>query len=238
MKFIQVTTNYPDKVGCPVKLYNVRRGQLVYYANQLYKVYAVNPFFKRSIHLYRLADLKQYVATAKEIDLYHPKHFDHFIYNHEQFTLDKDRKAEIGDYIFVIDPRPDSLDHHHLHAIERVAFLESNGVITNRSNGIKHREYWVMVPGVEKGATGIDLQQPDASSSLEDESTEPEPTSLEIPIPKIGTVFLKHSSDPAIQGMVIAIKGETVYLGGNIQVTAGELADSTIWSLMPPIEEP
>src|SRR5690625_6388838 len=82
MKFIQVTTNYPDKVGCPVKLYNVRRGQLVYYANRLYKVYAVNPFFKRSIHLYRLADLKQYVATAKEIDLYHPKHFDHFIYNH------------------------------------------------------------------------------------------------------------------------------------------------------------
>src|SRR5690625_2932899 len=119
MKFIQVTTNYPDKVGCPVKLYNVRRGQLVYYANRLYKVYAVNPFFKRSIHLYRLADLKQYVATAKEIDLYHPKHFDHFIYNHEQFTLDKNRKARIGNYLFLFVQRLDSFINNNFLAIDR-----------------------------------------------------------------------------------------------------------------------
>src|SRR5699024_3253675 len=117
---------------------NVRKGQFVYYKNKLHKVYSVKAFFKQSIHLIRLEDFEQELATAKEIDLYKPKHLDSFVCNYKRYTLNKNVKAKIGDYILVINPRPDSLDHHHLHAIEMVSKIEENGVISNKQNGIKH----------------------------------------------------------------------------------------------------
>src|SRR5690625_4002788 len=97
-----------------MRLINVRRGQFVYYENKLHKVYSVKPFFKQSVHLIRLSDFEQVLATAREIDLHRPKHLDSFMYNGHRFTLDKNKKAEVGDYILVINPKPDSLDRHHL----------------------------------------------------------------------------------------------------------------------------
>src|SRR5690625_1356527 len=90
-----------------MKLYNVRKGQFVYYNNELHKVYSVKPFFKQSVHLIRLKDFEQILTTAKEINYYKPKHLDSFICNHERYTLHKDVKAKVGDYILVINPRPD-----------------------------------------------------------------------------------------------------------------------------------
>src|SRR5690625_2071806 len=92
-----------------MRLINIRRGQFVYFENKLHKVYAVKPFFKQSVHLIRLSDLEQVIVTAKEIDWYQPQHLDSFMYNAQQFTLNKHAKANIGDYILVINPRPDSL---------------------------------------------------------------------------------------------------------------------------------
>ncbi|WP_252504368.1 hypothetical protein [Sporosarcina sp. Marseille-Q4943] len=213
-----------------MNLLNVRRGQFVYYQNKLHKVYSVNPFFRKSVHLIRLEDLEQRLVTAREITLYRPKHLDSFTFNYQRYTLHKEVKAKVGDYILIINPKPDSIDHHHLHAIETVSSIEANGVISNKSNGIRHSEYWVMVPGLEEGATIIDRAQPDAheanaQAQMQEHHTPP------IHIPKIGDVYQKNNSDPVVQAMVVAIKGETVYLGGDIEVHIDKLTKSGVWSL-------
>src|SRR5690625_4751921 len=97
-----------------MKLINVRKGQFVYFENKLHKVYSVKPFFKQSVHLIRLEDFEQQLTTAKEIDLYRPQHLDSFKVNNKRYTLHRDIEAKVGDYILVINPRPDSLDRHHL----------------------------------------------------------------------------------------------------------------------------
>lgn len=139
-------------------------------------------------------------------------------------------KAEIGDYILVINPRPDSIDHHHLNAIEMVASVEVNGVISNNSNGIKHNEYWVMVPRLEEGATLIDYQVAQSQDNLELKETEElEQTESTLPktyMPRIGNIYQRKDKEPTIQTMIIAIKGHTIYLGGGFEVTKDELADN------------
>ncbi|CAM3184057.1 hypothetical protein FITA111629_08605 [Filibacter tadaridae] len=213
-----------------MKLINVRKGQFVYFQNKLHKVYSIKTFFKQSIHLIRLEDFEQQLATAKDIDFYKPKHLDSFIYIQKRYTLNKDVKAKVGDYILVINPKPDSLDHHHLHAIEMVSSIEKNGVISNKSNGIKHNEYWVMVPGLEDGATIIDLQHPDEKTAENQESLRGETDLPNTYIPKIGDVYQRNDSDPIMQAMVVAIQGQNVYLGGDLEVKMNILADKEKWS--------
>lgn len=216
-----------------MRLLNVRKGQFVYYNNTLHKVYSVKPFLKQSVHLIRLEDLGQQLATAKEIDLYKPKHLDSFITNQKRYTLHKEARAQVGDYILVINPRPDSLDRHHLHAIEMVVSIEELGVITDKSNGIKHNEYWVMVPGLQEGATIIDLQKPDPiyEQEVRDAKDQPE-EQPDIIYPKIGNVYQNTNSNPNVQSMVVAVKGDVVYLGGNIEISLEEITNTEKWRLM------
>lgn len=215
-----------------MKLVNVRKGQFVYYQNKLHKVYSVKAFFKQSIHLIRLKDFKQQLATAKEIDYYKPKHLDSFVFTQKRYTLHKDVKAKVGDYILVINPKPDSLDNHHLNAIEIVSSVERNGVISNQSNGIRHDEYWVMVPGLENGATIIDLQDPNAEMAEEPELQSSVNDLTEAYTPRIGDVYQKNDSDPIVQTMVVSIQGQNVYLGGNLEVKMDILTDNDKWSYM------
>lgn len=215
-----------------MKLVNVRKGQFVYYQNKLHKVYSVKAFFKQSIHLIRLEDFKQQLAMAKEIDFYKPKHLDSFVHKQKRYTLNKDVKAKVGDYILVINPKPDSLDHHYLNAIEIVSSVERNGVISNQSNGIKHQEYWVMVPGLEEGATIIDLQDPDAKMFEDQESQQAEVDLAEKYTPSIGDIYQKNDSNPILEAMVVAIQGENVYLGSNLIVDMNELTNNEKWSYM------
>src|SRR5690625_1776402 len=218
-----------------MRLINVRKGQFVYFENRLHKVYSVKPFFRQSVHLIRLSDLEQVIVTAREIDLYRPQHLDSFVYNKQRFTLDKRAQANIGDYILVINPRPDSLDRHHLHAIEIVSSIEEKGVISNKMNGIKHTEYWIMTEGLLDGAQKIDWQNPDLKVA-EDELID---QLLEEPYyPKVGNVYQKNDSDPLLHVMVTAIEGQTVYLGDGTKVTINELSDADQWSLIVnPLEQ-
>ncbi|WP_040285960.1 hypothetical protein [Sporosarcina koreensis] len=219
-----------------MKLVNVRKGQFVYYQNKLHKVYSVKPFFKKSVHLIRMEDFKQKLATAKEIDFYKPKHLDSFVFNRERYTLDKTVKAEVGDYIIVINPQPDPLDQHHLNTIEAVSSVEGNGVITNQSNGIRFNEYWVMVPGLSDGATVIDLQDPD----LETDDGEDEPSGddlQEVYIPGIGDICRRADSEIDMEAMIVAIEGDIVYLGGNVQVDMNDLLDQEKWSYVRNIRD-
>ncbi|GKV69782.1 hypothetical protein NCCP2716_22800 [Sporosarcina sp. NCCP-2716] len=213
-----------------MKLVNVRKGQFVYYKNRLHKVYSVKPFFKKSVHLIRLEDFKQQLATAKEIDFYKPQHLDSFMFNHVRYTLDKTVKAEVGNYIIVINPKPDPLDQHHLNTIEAVSSVEGNGVITNHSNGIRFNEYWVMVPELLEGATVIDRQDPDLETDDPDDS--PAAAAKERYLPVIGDICHRLGSEHAFEAMVIAIHGDVVHLGGNLEVSLAELADETKWSFV------
>src|SRR5699024_10741371 len=109
-----------------MNLINVRKGQFVYYKNQIHKVYSVKPFVKHSVHLIRLSDLGQEIDKAKDITYYLPQYLDSFMVNHQRYTLDKNTRAKVGDYILVINPKPDSLQHYQLHAIELVTSIEDN----------------------------------------------------------------------------------------------------------------
>ncbi len=210
-----------------MRLMNVRKGQFVYYNNKLHKVYAVKPFFKQSIHLIRLSDLHQEMVTARDITLYRPKHLDSFIYNGQRYTLDKNVRAKVGDYILVINPRPDSLDRHYLHAIEIVTTVENGGVISNKMNGIKHNEYWTMVPEFSEGARKIDWQDP---SLRDDEEKQKDVNAAQPPLPKIGDIYQKNDSEPLLQVMVVGIEGQTVYLGDGTTIEVPELIHSENWS--------
>lgn len=212
-----------------MKLINVRRGQFVYYENKLHKVYGVNPFLKQSVHIARLDNLEQQLVKAREINYYRPQHLDSFTVSGQRFTLDKNIRAEVGDYILVINPRPDSLDHHHLHAIELVSSLEDLGVISNKSNGIRHHEYWVMVPGLLEGANNIDDQFPSEEDAIALEE-ELEIIQEETPLPKIGDIYQKKNTEIYFQSMVVAIEGRTIYLGGDVTVQAEEITDPERWT--------
>src|SRR5699024_12208235 len=112
-----------------MKLVSVRKGQFVYYENALHKVYSIDPFFKQSVHLVRIRDFEQAIVTAKDITYYRSKHLDSFICIGQRYTLYKTARAKVGDYILVINPKTDSLDHNHLHAIELVSYMDDKCVI-------------------------------------------------------------------------------------------------------------
>lgn len=207
-------------------LWNVRKGQFVYFNNQLHQVYSVKPFFKKSVHLIRLSDLEQTLAKAKEIDLYKPKHLDSFTFNRQIYTLDKDKIAQVGDYILVTNPKPDTLDYHYLHAIETVTTLEGNGVITNRQNGINQSEYWVMAVGLLENANAIDIQNPDLVMNTEEL---PE-TNGNIVTPKIGDIFQRTNTEVVSQAMVVAINDAQVFLGDGTVIDSATLLTDPNWT--------
>src|SRR5690625_5080234 len=210
-------------------LINVRKGQFVYYNNELHKVYSVNPFVKQSVHLIRLYDLEQVLTTAREITYYRPKNLDSFIVNGKRYTLNRNTKAKVGNYILVINPKPDSLDHHHLHAMEMVSSIEENGVISNKSNSIKHNEYWVMEPGLLDGANVIDKLEP-GDQLLEEDLNIVDSVDPNLSLPKIGDIYQKNDEKEVLQVMVVGLQGRTVFLGNGDKVQAEEIMESDNWS--------
>lgn len=212
-----------------VKLYQVRKGQIVYFQNELHKVYSVKPMYRKSVHLMKLRDLSQHLSSAAEIDKYQPKELDSFIFNKNIYTLSKDRKAEEGDYILITHPNPDYLDHYSLNEIEVVASAESKGIVTSKSNGVKHNEYLLMVPGRHERSNPIeyrDLQNID-DSNLNDLSN----FNADM-LPSIGDVYRSNDKDESIEAMVIAIQGNTVFLGGNLELALEELMNTEKWEFL------
>lgn len=66
-----------------MKLHQIKKGRFVYFQNELYRVYAVNRIFKRSLYLMRLKDFTQKLAQAEEVTKYNPKHLDIITFNHQ-----------------------------------------------------------------------------------------------------------------------------------------------------------
>lgn len=212
-----------------MKLFQVRKGQFVYYQNELHRVYSVKPMVKQSVHLMKLRDLSQHLSSAAEVDRYQPKELDSFIFNKNIYTLSKNRKAEVGDFILITNPNPDYLDHYSLNEIEVVATVENKGVITNKSNGIRHNEYLLMVPGRDDNSNPIeyrDIENID-ESNLNDQSD----INNDL-LPVIGDVYRKNENDEVIEAMVIAIQGNTIFLGGGLELSNDELIDHVKWEFL------
>src|SRR4051812_17890254 len=119
-----------------MKLYQVRKGQFVYYNNELHKVYGLKPMYKLSVHLIKLRDLTQHITNAASVEKYLPKENDSFIYNHKVYTLRNNQRPAVGDNILINNPAPDTLDHYSLNEIEVVETVDHKGIITSDLDGI------------------------------------------------------------------------------------------------------
>jgi hypothetical protein len=212
-----------------MKLYQVRKGQFVYFNNELHRVYSVKPIYKQSIHLIKLKDLTQHLTNASEVEKYKPQHLDSFIFNHKAYTLHKDKKAEPGDHILITNPSPDYMDHYTLNEIEIVSAVEPKGVITNKSNGVKHSEYILMVPGRDQDSNPIDYFDKNMADELTGNDSNQLANSIQGEMPNIGDVYKKQGGNDSIEAMVVAINGETVFLGNNLELSLNELNDSETW---------
>ena len=208
-----------------MKLFQVRKGQFVYFENELHKVYAVKPMYKKSVHLIRLRDLTQVLSSAAEIEKYQPRERDSFIFNKKVYTLSKERKAEVGDYVLITNPDPDILDYYTLNSIEVVSSVENKGVITNDSNGIKHNEYLLMVPGRNENSNSIEYRE---RPNIEDSDLTDE-TSFNDLLPIIGDIYKKNDRDSELEVMVVGVNDTMVYLGNGTNVPQDELMDTEKW---------
>lgn len=215
-----------------MKLYQVRKGQFVYYNNELHKVYGVKPMYKLSVHLIKLRDLTQHITNAASVEKYKPKEYDSFIFNQKAYTLRKDRKAEAGDYILINNPMQDSLDTYSLNEIDLVESADNKGVITSNSHGVKHNEYLLMVPGRTPDSNPIDRKDKanDDDESVNDTGIQGPLTSEQLP--SLGDIYKMKDNDAIVEAMVVAIKDQTVYLGGGLEITQNELMDIEKWEFL------
>jgi hypothetical protein len=217
-----------------VKLYQVRKGQFVYYNNELHKVYAVKPMYKKSVHLIRLRDLTQDLTNAASVERYKPKELDSFIFNQKVYTLKSKPKAEEGDYILIHNPMPDSLDTYSLNEIEIVETVDNKGVVTSNSHGIKHNEYLLMVPGRANDSHPIDYQNMVGveAENLQDNGPADINNLTSELLPTLGDVYKRKSDDEILEAMVVAIKGRTVYLGSGLELPQEELMNTDKWAFL------
>ncbi|PAE32270.1 hypothetical protein [Bacillus sp. 7884-1] len=214
-----------------MKLYQVRKGQFVYYNNELHRVYGVKPMYKQSVHIIRLRDLTQQLTNSASVEKVKPKELDSFIFNHKAYTLSRDRKAEVGDYVLIHNPMPDSLDTYSLNEIDLVETVDKQGVVTSNSHGIKHNEYLLMVPGRASGSTSIDYQNSEGedAENVQDVDSNDLHNPNNEHFPAIGDIY---KNDEGYEAMVVALKGGTVYLGGGLELSQEELRNSAKWEFL------
>lgn len=221
-----------------MKLIQVRKGQFVYYNNELHKVYSVKAMFKKSVHLYRLKDMQQILSKASDIELYRPKDLDSFIFYGKRYTIDKNKRPEPGDYILIVKPAPDFLDHYSLNEIEKVDNIEDGNVVTTRDNGVKHNEYVLMVPGKLEGSQDIvyfDKSLVSPTQQESDEALENMPDSDNQMKPVVGDIYMDNQNET--KAMIIAMTKDEVLFGHGIKVHVSALTDEEKFTLIYRSEE-
>lgn len=221
-----------------MKLFQVRKGQFVFFENELHKVYSVKPMFKKSVHLYRLKDMKQVLTKASDINFYRPKHNDTFIFYGKRYTLDETKTPNPGDYILITKPAPDFLDHYSLNEIEKVDSVEDGNVVTTRDNGVKHHEYVVMVPGRGEGSQEIayyDKNLVPESQQIEDESIEYLAEKDDRLKPVVGDIYIDTQN--GVKAMIVARTEDEVIFGHGLRVHVSELLNENNFTFIHRIDE-
>ena len=216
-----------------MKLLQVRKGQFVYYKNELHKVYSVRPLSRLSVLMYRIKDMGQASCKAEDISLYRPKHLDSLMLSGVRYTLRKDLDAVVDGFILITNPDPGHLDHYSLNEFEKVAELVENKVYTTLLNTVKRKEFLVMVPGVQSGSNEIDY----LDKSLITESQLEEDRDLEAKAkqeaaanPSVGDIYI--NLDNGIKAMVVAVINDEVVLGHGERIKIAELFESDNWNLI------
>jgi hypothetical protein len=219
--------------GEKMKLLQVRKGQFVYYNNELHKVYSVKPLAKKSVLMYRVKDMEQVASKAEDVTFYKPKHMDSFMFFGARVTLREDEMPEEGGYILITKPDPDYMDHYSLNEFEKVETVEGKNIITTRQNTVKSWEFLVMVSGQHSDSNDIayydkskvSAEQLEQDAQLEDELREKSAIK-----PSIGDVYL--NLDNAGTAMVVAITNEEVTLGTGEKLTFHALYKADNWSYL------
>lgn len=221
-----------------MNLLQVRKGQFVYYHNELHQVYSVKSMFRKSIHLYRLKDMQQMLTRPRDIQFYRPKHMDSFIFYGDRYTIDKDKIPNRGDYILIIKPTPEFLDHYALNAIEKVEQIENDYVVTAKDNGVRHHEYVVLTPGKIEESLDIayfdrtlvsetQLQTDESSKLLRGDDTQFNPV--------IGDIYLDYQTN--MKAMIVAMTEKEVIFGHGDRLTVGKLINEDRYTLVYRAEE-
>lgn len=216
-----------------MNLLQVRKGQFVYYKNELHKVYSVRPLSRLSVLLYRIKDMEQVSCRADEIKLHRPQHLDSFMLMGTRYTLRKDEAAVEDGYILITHPDPGHLDHYSLNEFEKVAELIDGKVYTTLLNTVKRKEFMTMVPGVHEDSNPIDYL--DESLVTEEQRTEDlrleKEAAEEAAIkPSVGDIYI--NLDNGIKAMIVAVIDDEVVLGHGERMKAVELVESDSWTLI------
>lgn len=216
-----------------MNLLQVRKGQFVYYKNELHKVYSVKPLSRLSVQLYRVKDMEQVSCKADEIKLYRPKDMDSFMLMGTRYTLKKEEPAEVDGYILITHPDPGHLDHYGLNEFEKVGELVDGKVYTTLLNTVKRKEFMTMVPGVLEDSNPIDYE--DASLVTEaqlahEKQLEQEALQDSAASPSVGDIYINY--DNGIKAMIVAIVDDEVILGHGERLKISEIVASDSWKLI------
>ena len=216
-----------------MNILQVRKGQLVYYKNQLHKVYSVRPLSRLSVLMYRIKDMSQVSCKAEEISFYKPKHLDSLMLLGARYTLRKDVRAVVDEYILITRPDPGYLDHYGLNEFEKVGQLVDEKVYTTLLNTVKPKEFLVMVPGVQDESNGIDYRDESliTEADLEEDRKLEEKSEEEAGIkPSVGDIYL--NLDNGIKAMVVAVIEDEVLLGHGERIKIADLFESDSWNII------
>ncbi|AQQ51950.1 hypothetical protein [Planococcus lenghuensis] len=220
-----------------MKLLQARKGQFVYFNNELHKIYSVKPILKQSLHMYRIKDMQQVLARTDEVVQVKPKPNDSLIFWGKRYTLRDDVQPKENGYILITKPAPDYLDHYSLNEFEKVDQVKDDHVITTRRNSVQMNEFLVLVPGKEDSQNDIAYQDPSlvtAQQMSEDENLETILTGESAYAASIGDIYANSSRD--IRAMVVAIVGDKAVLGHGEQIPLKELTQSEDWLLVLSVE--
>lgn len=216
-----------------MNLLQVRKGQFVYYKNELHKVYSVRPLSRLSILLYRIKDMEQVACKADEIKLHRPQHLDSFMLMGTRYTLRKDEMAEEDGYILITHPDPGHLDHYSLNEFEKVAEVIDGKVHTTLLNTVKRKEFMTLVPGIHEESNPIDyldeslVTEEQRAEEVRLEKEAAEDTAIK---PSVGDIYI--NLDNGIKAMIVAVIDDEVVLGHGERMKAVELVESDSWTLI------
>lgn len=216
-----------------MNLLQVRRGQFVYYKNELYKVYSVRPLSRLSIKLFRIKDMEQVNCRADEITLHRPQHLDSFMFLGVRYTLRKDKDAQVDGYILITRPDPGQLDHYTLNEFEKVGELIGDKVYTTLYNTVKPKEFLVMEPGVTPESKAIDYfdQSLVTEEQVEgDRQLEANANVETLKKPSVGDIYI--NLDNGIKSMIVALVDDEAIMGHGERVKAIDLFKSDSWNVI------
>lgn len=221
-----------------MNILQVRKGQFVYYKNQLHKVYSVRPLSRLSVLMYRIKDMEQVSCKAEEITFYRPKHLDSLLLLGTRYTLRNDVRAVVDEYIIITHPDPGHLDHYSLNEFEKVGELVDDKVYTTLLNTVKPKEFMVMVPGAQSESNCIDYLDKSLITEAEleeDRKLEAQNDEVAAVRPSVGDIYINF--DNGIKAMIVAIIDEEVILGHGERINMADLFDSDSWNLIYLTEE-